>query len=242
MKTSNNKKQFCVYCNLELSSLNDTRDHVFPKNLFTRPYPDNLLTVPACLKCNGDFSPYEEYFKHISTLDENIYQKNEFKSLGESSVYTLKKHTKFYKRIIEDIQPIDLVTPNNIFLGRRMGIEVNSAKVDIVIKKIIKGLVYIHSRKILDDQFYKLGAVDYLNFKNYNEVFHKICPHIMDSHISLKIHTLGNVAKYRYKFYDNHFFHSTWSIHIYDYFYYIGIVFNNKALDELKDSEEVPII
>lgn len=239
---SNNKKQYCVYCNTELSPESDTRDHVFPKNLFTRPYPNNLITVPCCKDCNVYHSVYEEYFKHISTLDENIYQKKEFKSLGESSVYTLKKHTKFYKRIIEDIQPVELVTPNNIFLGRRMGIEVNSKKVDIVIKKMIKGLVYIHTNNILDDQLYKLGTVDYLNFKNYNEVFHKICPHIIDSHSALKFHNSGNIVKYKYKLYDNHAFHSTWSIHIYDYFYYLGIIFNNKALDTLKDSKEVPII
>src|SRR5437016_4846066 len=40
-----------------------TRDHVPPKNLFPRPRPSSLVTVPCCEKCNNRFSKHDEYFR-----------------------------------------------------------------------------------------------------------------------------------------------------------------------------------
>lgn len=52
----------CIYCG---SGKNLTRDHVPPKGLIRRPYPNNLCTVPACKTCNLHFSKDEEYFRLI---------------------------------------------------------------------------------------------------------------------------------------------------------------------------------
>ena len=45
----------CVYCN----GISDTRDHAPPKCLLKRPLPSNLITFPACKKCNSEFSVHE---------------------------------------------------------------------------------------------------------------------------------------------------------------------------------------
>jgi hypothetical protein len=49
----------CVYC----GNAADTRDHVPPKLLYKKPYPENLPTVPCCSPCNGAWSSDEQYFK-----------------------------------------------------------------------------------------------------------------------------------------------------------------------------------
>ena len=56
----------CVYCG---SEKDPTIDHVPPKLFLTRPYPDNLITVPACAKCNQSFQKDDEYARTLLCLD-----------------------------------------------------------------------------------------------------------------------------------------------------------------------------
>lgn len=70
--------QLCTYCN----QLATTRDHIPPKLLFSRPWPSNLATVPACQACNQSFSADDEYARMVlishhgasnhSTFEEQI--------------------------------------------------------------------------------------------------------------------------------------------------------------------------
>lgn len=47
----------CLYC----GGPPETREHVPPKVLLDRPFPDNLPVVEACYECNNKFSKDEEY-------------------------------------------------------------------------------------------------------------------------------------------------------------------------------------
>jgi hypothetical protein len=58
--------QLCIYCNLAVA---DTVDHIPPKLLLAKPYPDNLLTVPSCFKCNSSFQNHDEYTRVIASVD-----------------------------------------------------------------------------------------------------------------------------------------------------------------------------
>lgn len=50
----------CVYCGVNPGL---TRDHIPLKSFIRKPYPDNLLTVPACHECNNGYSKDEERFR-----------------------------------------------------------------------------------------------------------------------------------------------------------------------------------
>lgn len=47
----------CIYCGKPAF----TREHVPSKAFLTRPYPQDLATVPACFECNNGFSSDEKY-------------------------------------------------------------------------------------------------------------------------------------------------------------------------------------
>ena len=47
----------CIYCGGEA----DTKEHIPPKVFLDTPYPDYLPVVPACMRCNNEKAPYEEY-------------------------------------------------------------------------------------------------------------------------------------------------------------------------------------
>ena len=60
------KPRLCIYCNRAVA---DTVDDIPPKLLLARPYPDNLLTVPSCFKCNSSFQKHDEYTRVIASID-----------------------------------------------------------------------------------------------------------------------------------------------------------------------------
>lgn len=54
----------CVYCPESAT----TSDHAPPRCLLRRPLPSNLLTLPACAKCNSGFSFHENVVRALLTL------------------------------------------------------------------------------------------------------------------------------------------------------------------------------
>jgi hypothetical protein len=59
MARPKNKK--CYIC----GNLADSSDHIPPSGIFPDPKPSNLITVPACSKCNECSSKDDEYFRTI---------------------------------------------------------------------------------------------------------------------------------------------------------------------------------
>ena len=59
-------RERCVYCGADKDL---TVDHVPPKLLLTHPYPENLITVPACFPCNQSFQKDDEYMRPLLCID-----------------------------------------------------------------------------------------------------------------------------------------------------------------------------
>ncbi|MEP7227382.1 MAG: hypothetical protein ABI785_08480 [Gemmatimonadales bacterium] len=55
----------CVYCG---STKQLTDDHVPPKQLFQKPRPSDLVTVPSCWPCNSGFQSDDDYFRTVLAL------------------------------------------------------------------------------------------------------------------------------------------------------------------------------
>ena len=51
----------CIYCGNPAQS----SEHIIARCLLEKPYPNNLLTVPACSSCNHSVSSDEKYFEII---------------------------------------------------------------------------------------------------------------------------------------------------------------------------------
>jgi len=64
--SARNKRGLCAYCGLEKKL---TTDHVPPKLFLERPFPPNLLTVPACADCNASFKADDEYTRTVLAAD-----------------------------------------------------------------------------------------------------------------------------------------------------------------------------
>lgn len=59
-------REKCIYCGTDGDI---TVDHVPPKLLLEQPYPENLITVPACFPCNQSFQKDDEYLRTMLCVD-----------------------------------------------------------------------------------------------------------------------------------------------------------------------------
>jgi hypothetical protein len=90
-------EKYCFYCGRPAQS----KDHTPSKNLLEKPYPDNLLTIPACFKCNRSYSKDEEYFLNvlveISTNPTLLLKKSQ-----GGSIYKARKRSAGLRKKIQD--------------------------------------------------------------------------------------------------------------------------------------------
>lgn len=56
----------CGYCGKRNAT---TMDHVVPKCVFIKPLPQNMVTIPACEKCNSEKAKYDDVIRDIVAVD-----------------------------------------------------------------------------------------------------------------------------------------------------------------------------
>jgi hypothetical protein len=156
------RQGICVYCG-QCSA--ETSDHVPPKNLFSKPRPSSLVTVPSCLGCNEGASQDDEYFRLVVTLrhdidhpDAAVARDSAMRSLGRPQASGLR--TAFLSAIRE----IDLRSPGGLYIGRTGMYDIDVGRLDRVARRITLGLFYKETGRPLPDNYavkaYLLSAVD----------------------------------------------------------------------------------
>ncbi|MBI5932341.1 MAG: hypothetical protein HY867_01435 [Chloroflexi bacterium] len=144
----------CVYCG---SAENVTDDHIPPKNIFPKPRPTNinLITVPACKKCNSSFSNDDEYFRlklciseHVGNHPDALANQNViFRSLRKPEAKGLRKS------FMGDLQRVQLRTRGGIYLGQTYIFDVDLKRIFSVIERIVRGLYYVETSTILSQEY-----------------------------------------------------------------------------------------
>lgn len=131
-----------------------TDDHIPPKNLFRKPYPNNLITVPSCKPCNGGSSMDDEYFRLWATVREDVKGNRDREGVLPSVLRGLEKPEalRFANSFLDGIIPVRRVTPAGLDLGVGRLLTGSGARLDSVAKRIIKGLFfYKKGRRLPDD-------------------------------------------------------------------------------------------
>ena len=111
------------------------REHIPPKSLFIVGTPD-LITVPSCYECNNLTSKHDLDFQHIIGLytgrQSTPRWKKTLQSLNKNPIRQKKKQT-----ILENFSPV-LIQTKAGWWGHQLKVE--KQPIDIVVKKIVKGL------------------------------------------------------------------------------------------------------
>jgi hypothetical protein len=141
-------QDICAYCG---SSENLTRDHVPPKNLFPRPRPSNLIEVRACKICHSDTSKDDEYFRLKICLRDGVGKHPAARTQWNTIFRSLKrsKARGLARQFLSDIHLVQLKTPSGLYLGKRLGYNVDMNRIRRVVQRTIRGLYFVESRKPL---------------------------------------------------------------------------------------------
>jgi len=78
----------CTYCRRPRP---ETRNHVPPKGLFSKPYPADLITIPCCAKCNAAFARDDEYFRVALLTSEWLSELEATQSALDSVARSLQR-------------------------------------------------------------------------------------------------------------------------------------------------------
>jgi len=134
-----------------------TRDHVPPKNLFAKPRPSDLITVPSCLKCNGEFGKDDEQVRNIITSLENVENHPSVQSqLAKKRNRSLerKEGKNNLRHLTDSLKPVDLVTDTGKVIERRIAFDLDQPVMDRFAERVTRGLLYHES-----DIGYTVGTV-----------------------------------------------------------------------------------
>ncbi|RYZ82676.1 MAG: hypothetical protein EOP06_21285 [Proteobacteria bacterium] len=149
----------CTYCG-ELRK--PTKDHVIPKALFPKPYPLNMITVPACEDCNNAKSRDDDFLRDILTSDiygsQSMEAQKVFKSKVLSSVN--QNSSDFARLIIAQGRVEPFYSHGGIQLDSLPTAPLDTARIDRIFSTLIRGLYY-DARKLYIPKGYNFNVMRY---------------------------------------------------------------------------------
>ncbi|MFO1000723.1 MAG: hypothetical protein U0936_10310 [Planctomycetaceae bacterium] len=134
-------RKVCVYCG---KNGRLTNDHVPPQNLFLKPRPNDLITVPACETCNRGASKDDEYFRLMLAIRQDAGNTGPAQHLWPTIERSLKRSQAhgMTMSLLNATQLNDVETEAGVFLGAVPTYSVDSARLRSVVERITRGLYY----------------------------------------------------------------------------------------------------
>lgn len=194
----------CCYCHKPAT----TKDHIPPRNIFPKPRPNNLITVPSCKTCNEDPSLDDEYFGFIITAASAGHSQAEelFKKKVRKKT---KSHPALVKSLLDDMSRRDIYK-GNIYLGTQNELKIDGKRFNPIMIRITKGLYWHHFRKPLPVDHKIRVSKDPPNFDQTQ----------LDILKTLEINFVGNDV-FQYRFYQdpNYPLVTYWFFYFYKHFF-----------------------
>lgn len=142
----------CVYCGSDDSL---TRDHVPPEGLFSTPLPPNLLTVPCCDRCNGDYELEDEYFRlYVASRKESRGHEEAAQASERAFRRLMRPESSGFRRSVADsiisLEPPESSRDPEVQLGVFM---VDFSRLNRYAVRTIKALFAHHWRVRVPDEY-----------------------------------------------------------------------------------------
>jgi len=189
----------CVYCG-QTGAV--TRDHIPPQNLFARPRPNNLITVPCCRNCNKGFELDDEYFRLAVTtgISRELFPKEFDLSIQAINKLKQPRKIKFAKRMLASFAKRPVYTHGGLFLGEAGSLELDAERVVGTVRRVVRGLFFARSGRRLptagsvwvwSDWFGEGNGLDPESMASLKDIFEALC--------TQGIHVVGkSVFRYSY--------------------------------------------
>jgi hypothetical protein len=129
----------CIYCGKQGPI---TDDHTPPENLFDKPKPSNLITVPACRKCHGPWSKEDEYFRLKIGFTQDVKNHPTAKANIPKIQRSLHRPQArgFAQMYRDDLVLVNVMADHGIFVEQRLAHDVDLNRIFAVVERTIRGL------------------------------------------------------------------------------------------------------
>lgn len=141
--TMEEMNNLCAICGVRPAT---TKDHVPPKNLFPKPRPQDLVTVPACICCNNGSSVEDEDFRTYLSLQIGK-QTDLMGKLWLQSRKSLERRTQMRMAFLESIKSLGSTYQPKA--AGRIAFEIPERVYVTVFERVVRGLYYHHFDEIL---------------------------------------------------------------------------------------------
>jgi hypothetical protein len=124
--TRSKPNRTCVYCGEPAT----TKDHVPPRGLFLDPPPRNLITVPACLRCNNSASTDDELFRIVVSIGAGM-DTPESRALWDDKIFPgLRKNRRVAKDLGGSMRRVPVHHPDGAYLGEATAVHLDAPSHD----------------------------------------------------------------------------------------------------------------
>ena len=138
----------CYNCGKVLADGEGTKEHIPAKALFVgygSSYKVNCITVPACFKCNNQYSKVDEEFRNWLGVMSNRKENN---TITDKSVYAFMRKNSNVSRLRYDLW------------GKVIGVEFKEQRILDFHRKNFKGLFYHQYAEPLPSDYNLIVNID----------------------------------------------------------------------------------
>lgn len=183
----------CYICG---SAPGTTKDHVFPKCLFTPPLPQDMLTAPACQTCQQSIQPDEEVFRNF--VAAGSYGDATARALWEGKVAgSFANSPALRTTFFSSLRTIEWKTPGGVILGDVTVAEADKDRTENVICKMVRGLYFKDS----GEQVMPLDVRYHI--EQITPMTEPLPPLVMDACREMALRTVGGDVRYKFQIVDS---------------------------------------
>lgn len=112
-----------------------TKDHIFPKSLWSPPYPEGALTAPACHDCQKRLAPDETYFRTAVAASGAGSDLGARKLWEGKVIRSVDRDPRPRERLAAALKRIDWHTRGGLYLGTLVGLDGDPERIGNVLQK-----------------------------------------------------------------------------------------------------------
>jgi hypothetical protein len=171
-----------------------TMDHIFPKSLWSPPYPEDALTAPACHDCQKRLAPDETYFRTVAAASGAGRDPSARKLWEGKVIRSFDRDRRYREKLAGALRRIDWHTRGGVYLGPLVGLEGDLERIGNGLRKIVRGLSYLERGQTvmpfdLDWNYFHESPLTGRPLDFAMEMFH-----------GLPLRTVGDVVRYKFTF------------------------------------------
>ena len=151
----------CVYCGIRPST-SRKGDHVVPRALFVEPLPSDMVTVPACQRCNREKETLDSYLRDSLVSDIAASGNLVARQLLEGKVAkaVARNRSPFFTAAFAGAQRKPIYSPVGIYLGEGIAVPLDDRKIRRQLRFIVKGLYYwVRDQRLPDDYNFEVDRI-----------------------------------------------------------------------------------